>query len=137
MGVLAFTRCQIVVNGVTLTAKCRGVDLDYGAELQDKTAMNDLTRKGHPGLKVWKIGAEFNQDFAAGSVDETAFPLVGSTGFTVLLRPVATAAVSDSNPNFTGTAVMSSYKPLAGKVGDMLVASISLESAGTLSRATS
>ena len=138
----AYTRASLFVNGVDLTTRVRTVTVSYSAEMLDKTAMGDGTRQNHPGLKVWNIAAEFNQDYATSAtgagivVDGTLFPLVGSTGFTVYTQPVATANVSDTNPRFSGTAVLENYQPQGGNVGDMLTAPVTFQAAGTLSRVT-
>lgn len=142
MSKLAHTRAALVVNGVDLTGAARSVTLNFGAEMLDKTAMGDLTRQMFPGLKVWSITAELNQDFATSAtggghvVDGTLFGLVGSTGFTVYTQPNATANVSDTNPRFTGTAVLENYNPMQGNVGDMHTAPVTFRSAGALTRAT-
>jgi len=57
-------------------------------------------------------------------------------GFTVYTQPVATSNVSDTNPRFSGTAVLENYQPQGGSVGDMLTAPVTFQAAGTLSRVT-
>ena len=136
MAAFVLTDAFVSINGVDLSDHVRSVTLDYKAELQDDTAMGDTTRSKLGGLKDWSVQIEFNNDFAASNVDATLFPLVGST-FTVILRPIKATVVGTTNPNYTGTGILESYPPLGGGVGDMATTSVSIQAAGTLSRATS
>ncbi len=136
MAIEVFDDPFVSINGVDLSDHVRSVTLNYGAESQDFTASGDGTRIMRAGLKNWSMDVEFNQDYAAGEVDATLFALVGAAGFTAVLRPNQ-AAVSTTNPSFTGTAILESYQPVGGSVGDPHTAPITLQSSGTLVRATS
>ena len=87
------------------------------------------------GLKDWSVDVELNQDFAAASVDATLFPLVGAAAFAIEIRPDA-GAVSATNPKFTGNALLESYPPISGSVGELATVSITLQGDGDLTRAT-
>lgn len=128
------TDASVVVNGVDLSDHVRSLTLQYNADAVDKTAMGDTTRNRTGGLKDWSVSIEFNQDFAANEVDATLFPLVGST-FTFTGKPTS-AAVSATNPSFSGSALLESYQPINGSVGDLHTTSVSLVAAGDLTRAT-
>lgn len=134
MATLVLTDAFVDIDGTDLSSAVRSVTVNYSAELQDETAMGDDTRVRLGGLKDWSMDIEFNQDFAAASVDATLFPLVGTT-FTVEVRPTS-AARSATNPGYTGTGILESYPPLGNSVGDVATASVTIQSAGTLSRAT-
>lgn len=133
MASLIYRNASLVVNAVDLSDRVVSATLNYSAELQDETAMGDTTRINKGGLKNWSIDVEFKQDFAAGEVDATLFALVGTT-FTVTLKPDS-AAVGATNPSFSGTGILESYQPLGGSVGDLAMAPITIQSAGTLTRA--
>lgn len=135
MAAFVSTDAFVSINGVDLSSSVRSVSLDYKAELQDDTAMGDTTRSKLGGLKDWSLQLEFNQDFAAANVDATLFPLVGST-FTVIVRPIKATVVGTTNPNYTGTGILESYPPFGGGVGDLATTSVSIQAAGTLTRAT-
>ncbi len=128
------TNAHLTVNGVNLSDHVRSITLRYAAELQDITAMSDTTRARLGGLKDWSFDVEFNQDFAASNVDATLFPIVG-TSVAVIIRPDA-GAVSTTNPNFTGNAMIESYQPVGGAVGDAHVSPVTFQGNGTLTRAT-
>lgn len=132
---LVLTDCFVSFNAVDLSANVKSVTLDYSAEALDVTAMGDTTHIRIGGLKDWSASVEFHQDYALSSVDATLFPLVGSTG-TLIIRPDNSDGVSTTNPNFTGTALLESYNPVGGAVGELAAASASFQAAGTLSRAT-
>lgn len=136
MATQAFTDAFVSINSVDLSDHVRSVTLNYAAEMLDETAMGATTRTRKGGLKDWSLEVEFNQDFAASEVDVTLFSLVGTT-FTVIVRPDNSEGVGTTNPNYTGTGILESYPPLAGAVGDLHTTSITIQSAGALSRATS
>lgn len=96
--------------------------------------MGDTTRNKLPGLKNWTVDVEFAQDFAAASVDATLFPLVGAAAFPISIKPTS-AAVSATNPNFSGSALLATYSPIGGAVGDVATTTITLEGTGLLTRA--
>lgn len=133
MAEFVYTNAFVSVGGVDLSGHVRQATISYSAEMQDKTAMGDLTRTRLGGLKDWSLELNFNQDFAASNVDATLFPLVG-TSVAVIIRPDV-AAVSAINPNFTGNAILESYAPLGGNVGDMAETPVSFQADGTLTRA--
>ena len=134
MAEFVFTDPYLTINAVDLADHVRSARLNYSAEMKDITAGGDDTRIRLGGLKDWSIDVEFNQDFAASKVDATLFGLVGST-FAIELRP-SSGAVSATNPKFTGTGILESYPPIDGAIGDEATVSITIQAAGTLSRAT-
>lgn len=139
MATLIYTDALVSINGVDLSDHVRSVQLQYEAEMLDDTAMGTSgTRSTKPGLKNWSFTVDFYQDYAAGSVDATLFPLIGAVAFAIMLRPVKTTVVGPTNPNFTGNAVLESYPPLTGEVGALGMASASFRAGGgsALTRAT-
>jgi len=136
MATLIWTDAGVTVNAVDLSDHVRSVSVTYEAEMQDETAMSLDTRKNKPGLLNWSVDVEFNQDFAAGEVDATLFPLVGAAAFAIAIVPVAGSAESATNPTYEGNVVLESYGPVDGAVGDLAVVRATFRSAGTLSRTT-
>ena len=118
-----------------LSDHVRSVTITYEAELQDKTAMGDGARAKIAGLKNWNMTIGFNQDFAASKVDATLYPLVGSTALSIAVKPT-TAAVSATNPMFLGSALLGSYQPINGSIGDLSVTDVTFESDGDMTRQT-
>lgn len=131
MATLIYTDALVTINGIDLSDHVRQVNLNYEAEILDDTAMGTSgTRSAKPGLKNWQLTVEFYQDFAAGSVDATLFPLIGAAAFPIILRPVKSTVVGATNPNFTGNAVLESYPPLTGEVGALGMANAQFRAGG-------
>ena len=135
MATLVYTDAKIEIKGVDLSAHASEVSLNYASETQDETAMGDDTRVRKGGLKDWSVDVTFHQDYAAAAVDATLFSVVGTT-VCVEIRPQNICSTA-TNPIYSGVVVLESYNPLGGSVGDLLDAPITLQSAGTLSRASS
>ena len=127
---------MVVVDGTDLTTQTRQVTLTYQTEVLDGTAMGDTNRTRVPGYKDWSIDLEFYQNYASSSVDDVLFDLVGSSTFTVSIRPTTNAQAS-TNPTFSGTGLLESYSPLGGTVGELLLAPVRIQAASALSRHTS
>ncbi len=132
MGESVFTNAHITVGGVDLSDHARQVTLDYGAESQDISAMSVLTRRRIGGLLDWSVSVEWNQDYATGEVDATLFALVG-TSVALIIRPDAGAKAA-ANPEFTGNAILESYQPVGGSIGDPHVAPSNFVANGALAR---
>lgn len=120
-----------------LSTHVRSVTLNYGAEIKDATCMGaGQTKAKMPGFIDWSIDVEFAQDFAASLVDATLSPLVGAAAFNIHVKPTS-AAASATNPEFWGTALLESYTPISGAVGDLATATVTFQGSGVLTRATS
>lgn len=135
MGTIALTDARIEIDSNVVSDDANQVSLNYEAESLDDTSFGDDTRSSKGGLKNWSGDVQFIQDFANAEIDSILFPLVGTT---VVLKFRATSdAISTSNPEYTGTALIQSYAPLGNSVGELAGASITFEAAGTLARNTS
>ena len=131
MATLIYTDALVDINAIDLSDHVRSVQLNYEAEILDDTAMGTSgTRSAKPGLKNWTLNVEFYQDFAAGSVDATLFPLIGAAAFPIRVRPVKSSAISATNPEYQGNAVLESYPPITGEVGTLGMASASFRAGG-------
>ncbi len=136
MGKMILKDAFLSINGVDLSDHLEQVELAYSAAIHTKNAMGESSLSRIAGLKDFKVSATLFQDYDAGSVDATLFPLIGAASFPVVLRPTK-AVKSPTNPEFTGNAVLASYPPISGSHGAVHKVSISLEGDGDLSRATS
>ena len=135
MAIYVWNSARVTINGVNLSNRCRAATLTYNAERIEATAHTDTARVYLGGFKEWTMDFEFNQDHAAANVDATLFPLVGSSTVVVTIRPT-TAAVSATNPEYTGTATLLEYSPFTGTLGEAATADVSFVSGGTLTRGT-
>lgn len=133
MSIHVLTAAALTISTTDVSAYAKNISLAYAAELQDDTTMGDTTRSRIGGLKDWSVTADLLQN--PGTIDALIFPLVGTT-FTVVVKAFA-SAVDVNNPSYTGTGILENYPPVTGGVGDLHMASITIQSAGTLTRATS
>ena len=136
MGKFVFKNCHFTVNAVVLSARVESLTLNYGAETPEVTAMGDGTRTRVPSFIDWSIEVQFRQDFiapAASAVDSTLFPLVGAAAFAIIIRP-DDGVKSATNPEFTGNALLTTYNPLTGGVGDVAAAPATFMGDGVLAR---
>jgi hypothetical protein len=136
MAKIVMDDAYLSINDADLSDHIKSVTLHYEGEMLDDTAMGDTTRSNKAGLLNWSVDIEFVQDYAAGEVDATLFDLVGADAFAIILKPDGDTT-SATNPKFTGDAVLESYPPIAGAIGDLATTTITLRAGGTLSRATS
>lgn len=134
MAVMVCTDAYVYLNSVDLSDHVRSVTINYKAEAPESTAMGVTAKQRLGGLLDWSLDVEFNQDYANNSVDQTLFPLIG-TSVSVVVRPVKGTGVGATNPNFTGTGVLTDYDPIAGKVGDVNTTKCKFTGSGLLVRA--
>ncbi len=135
MAVFSMTNAKVVINSVDLSARVRKVTFNVKSDENDSSAMGATYHARIAGLNDWSVSLDFNQDFAAGQVDATLFPLIG-TVTTVSVNSV-NAANSATNPNYSGSVLVADYTPMDGSVGDLATTSLTWNGAGTLTRATS
>lgn len=135
MATFVLTDARVEVNSVDISDWVTSVTLSTEVDEQEDTAMGDSWRSRLGGLKEWTIELEFNQDFASSAVDQTLWPLLGTTT-TVKVRPTS-GSISATNPEYSGPALVKEYSPVDGGVGDTATTSVSWPSAGALARATS
>lgn len=116
----------------------RQVTLNLNAALQDFTTFGDgafIAQK--PGLKGADISIEFNQDFAASSVDATfGAGFLAGTLYYIDIKPTNSARGS-TNPSYVVAAYVAKYPPIGQAVGDRAAASVDFAVTGTYARLTS
>lgn len=139
MAKFILTDASVTYNAVDLSDHVESVEIDMSSEDVDLTAMGATSRQHAPGLRDDKVTINFFQDFATTKVDATISAMVGNqTGSSLVIKPTS-SAVSSSNPSYTMTAIVLTYKPLSGKVGDASQTSVEFLCAqnSSLVRATS
>jgi hypothetical protein len=128
------TDYNITIGGTNLSTSLAAATLDITAEEQDTTSFGSTYRTRIAGLKDASVTFDFHQDFGAGSIDATLFPLVGSLA-TVVIKPTS-GTVSATNPTYTFTALVTQYQPFASSVGDLATLSVSWPVSGEVVRGT-
>jgi hypothetical protein len=128
------TDYKVTINGVNLSTSLASVELPIEIDEQETTAFGSEWRTRIAGLKSGSITLEFHQDFGAGAIDATLWPLLG-TNATVVVVPTS-GTVTATNPSYTGTFLVTQYTPYASTVGDLATLSVSWPLTGALTRAT-
>ena len=135
MAIFVATDFSVTINGSSALAS-------YLTQVELKASANDITTTTFgntwvtrvAGLKEGSLTLQFNQDYAASTVDATLWPLLGSQA-TVVIKPTS-SAVSSNNPAYTAICVVTDLTPVSGQIGDLSTFSITWPTTGTVSRAT-
>ena len=135
MAIFVATDFSVSINGSTALA-------GYLTQVELKTSANDVTTTAFgstwvtrvAGLKEGSLTLQFNQDYAASTVDATLWPLLG-TQATVVIKPT-TSAVSSANPAYTAICSVIDLTPVSGQIGDLATLSITWPTTGAVTRAT-
>jgi hypothetical protein len=107
----------ITVNGVDLSDHCSEVTIVTSRPEVDFTSFQAAFAETLAGIGDATITAQFFQDYAAGKVDATLWPLSSSdTPFVVTVK-ATNAAVGATNPRFDMTCLLFEYTPMGGAIG--------------------
>lgn len=135
MAAIVITNEFCRINGVDLSDHLTKAELQINTNAVNATAMSAAGWEAVlGGLKNWQVSLDIQQDYAAAKTDATIWPLV-STLVTVELKPV-NAATSATNPLYSGTVLVSDYKPIVGSVGELSVVSFTWTGSGAPTRVT-
>lgn len=137
MAKLVLRDCYVVVNGTNFSDHVSSCEVNMSKDEVETTNFSGSGRERVHGLQDNSFSVTFQQDYAAASVDAVLFPLWNNeTEFTVEIRPTS-AAVSASNPKYTGTCILLEYQALSGDVGDLSETEVTFNvQRGTFTRAT-
>lgn len=128
---------EIVINSVDLSARVNAATLDINPDLPEANTMGTFFKERLVGLSDATLSVTFTQDMSSGSVDATLFPLVGAAPFVVTAMADKTAGIGVTNPRFSMSAVLGTYQPIQGTIGDTALVNATFPSSGALTRATS
>lgn len=132
----ALKDASLTIDGTDLSDHVESLELSYEADMVEVTSMGDVGREYTPGLTNGTLSVTFRQNYDAGKVDATLFPLLGGASAAIVVKPTS-GAVAATNPSFTATAHLSSYSgPVSGSVGDVANASAEFQLSGPITRAT-
>ena len=135
MAKFVLTDASLVINSVDLSDHVASVTLELNSEEIDTTAFGSTFMSKTGGLKSGTLSIDFQQDFASSVVDETMFPLFGST--TTFVLKATSGSVSATNPSYSGSILVNQHIPVANAVGELATMSVSFPTSGTITRATS
>jgi hypothetical protein len=134
MAIFVATDFYVSINGSTaLNPYLTQVELKASANDVTTTAFGSTWVTRVAGLKEGSLTLNFNQDYAASTVDPTLWPLLG-TNATVVIRPT-TSAVGSANPAYTAICIVNDLTPVSGQIGDLATFSVTWPTSGTVTRA--
>jgi hypothetical protein len=135
MAIFVATDFSVSINGSTaLASYLTQVELKASANEITTTAFGSTWVTRVAGLREGSLTLNFNQDYAASTVDATLWPLLG-TNATVVIKPTSTAT-SSANPAYTAICLVTDLTPASGQIGDLSTFSVTWPTTGTVSRAT-
>ena len=108
----------ISINGVTLSDHSNHVEIEDMREEKDFTAFGASNKVVGKGLGDGTFTIQFFQDYAAGKTHATLQPLIGSTTPVTVEVRATSGARSATNPGHVMSALLFSYQPLSGDVGE-------------------
>ena len=133
MATLVLTNAYISVGGTVLSDHANSVTLNYESDSIEITAFGDTGHKFTGGLQNNSCEIAFMQDFASSNVEDTLYPLVGTTT-TVIVKPNG-STTSATNPIYTlSSTFLAAHSPVAGAVGELAMTSVTF-TGGTLAKA--
>jgi hypothetical protein len=117
---------QIIINAVELSNYMNKVTINSEKEVLDATGFGAKSKQKALGLGDGTIELGGFQDFAAGAVDATLYPLhLNDTEFDVIVREDP-----DAESEYHMTGILPAYTPLNGEVGQLSTVEVTIENAG-------
>jgi len=132
MAKLVFNNPRITINSVDLTDMIAQVALDMTFAEVETTAFGNTAVTRVAGLGDHSFSASFHQDFATSEVEQTIYPLLGTTT-QITIKPVNTTTTTD-NPLYTFTVLVTEWSPVSGSVGELLTADVSWPVSGGITK---
>ena len=114
-----------------LTDHVMALTLNRSLDELDVTAMGNLGHSFIAGLDASSLSVDLLNDDAASNVMATLNTLYGTLSAFKIIQN-SSVAISTTNPVLTGTILVNKITPIAGKVGDVAVQSLTFTVSGTI-----
>lgn len=119
----------IEVDGVELSDHGNHVEITSDKPLVDVTGFGAQSTENDVGIGTASIAVTLLQDFDAGSVDATLWPIhQNDTPVSVIVRPTS-AVVSETNPQYQMTGILPTYSPLSGDLNAVSTVQVTFQNA--------
>lgn len=136
MATQVLKNAHLTLNAVDLSDEINQIGLSLSSDTPEDTAMGDDSRSFLAGLRNGSFTVNLNSDYTTGNGDATLWTIyTGGAAVTFAIRPDA-GATSTSNPEYSGSCILTDYNPVDGSVGDLATTSASFQVTGDVSRAT-
>jgi hypothetical protein len=128
MARIVLTNVAVTFGTTDISSYVTSVTLGTTLDVVETTAFGNTARTRVAGLADNSVSLEFNQDYAAGALEATIYPTIG-TAVSVTVRPVA-----GSSPAYSFSALVSEWTPLNGAVGELATASVTWPISGVITK---
>lgn len=120
MATFVLTDAYVSIGAVDFSDHVKSVEVTYSKEVLDVTPMGATGKARKAGLADWKAVVTFYRDFAGGAsaLDLILWNAV-TTAVACKFRTSKTNAISATNPEYQGNALVEDYVAISGGVGDM------------------
>lgn len=136
MAVEALTMAHLEVVTTNISDHVTDIEIDVNNDDQEITTFGSGGGQDFgPGLERSMLSFTVLNDYAASSVNDL-FDTARKTKVAFTCRQ-STAAVSATNPSYSGTIYVGNWKPLSGAPGDFQAISVTYPVCGTVTKATS
>lgn len=128
------TDAYISINSNVISDHGNEVEIDAKVEDKEATTFGQTWKVRRGGLKDGSLKLKFLNDFVAANLDEIMWGLLG----TVVAFEIraSSGTVTTSNPKYTGNILINEWKPVGGKVGDLVEVDVTFPTSGTVTRGT-
>ena len=128
MARIVLTNVGVTFGTTDISSYVTSVTLGSNYDVVETTAFGNTARTRVAGLADNSVTFEFNQDYAAGALEATIYPTLG-TAVSVTVRPVA-----GTTPAYSFSALVSEWTPLNGAVGELATASVTWPISGAITK---
>jgi hypothetical protein len=128
MARIVLTNVAVTFGTTDISSYVTSVTLGSTYDVVETTAFGNTARTRVAGLADNSVTFEFNQDYAAGALEATIYPTLG-TAVSVTVRPVA-----GTTPAYSFSALVSEWTPLNGAVGELATASVTWPISGVITK---
>lgn len=134
MAKLVLTNPKIQINSVDMTSFCSKVELNLSWAEVPTTSFGSTAVSRVAGLADHSFSATFHADYANSAVEQTIFPLLGTTT-SVVVQPINTT-VSSTAPSYSFTVLVNGWME-GGSVGELSIIDVTWPISGAVTKATS
>lgn len=126
---------QLSIANNDLTQWTQKIELSDEFEAKKTTTFaSGGAEENKGGLESFEMSITFLQDYAAAALDSIMWALRRSV--VTFATRAQIAAVSTSNPQYSGSILINKWVPIAGSVGDVAEVNVGFPGSGPLARAT-
>ena len=138
MARIVLTNVGVVIGAVDLSDHVASVTISSTYDVLETTAfaggnVPQAAKTRIAGLVDNSVTLEFHQDFAAGEVEQSIYPLLG-TSVACSIKPLTDSAPAADNPAYQFNALISEWTPLNGAVGELATASVTWPITGAITK---